>query len=319
MPTKKINSIIDWLLEGDPAIGYCTKRDILEIDDPMMQKQICDEGWGKQFLSLQDSRGHWGIDFYRPKWSCTHYTLLEIKEMGMPKGLPTITSIVDQILTLKKALDGGISFWQGYKHSDICVDGMVLNFASYFIPPDERFDSLIDLMLKAQLKDGGWNCRWLHKAVHSSFHTTLSVLEGLWEYRINGGNHRLEELLRAEDRAIEFLLHHHLYKSHQTLEVVDSKMLYFTYPSRWRYDVLRVLYHFATRGIPFDDRMDSALRYVQSKRNPDGVWILNSRHPGKEFFHMEKVGSPSRWISYRALYIIKKYPQPYFLPFNSSN
>ncbi|MDZ4181575.1 MAG: hypothetical protein U1B83_01765 [Candidatus Cloacimonadaceae bacterium] len=301
-------TISSWLLSGDVAIQYHYHRDLMGLDLPDRQQRIATEGWGKQLLEHQDARGHWGLDYYRPKWCCTHYTLLELKEMGLAPGIASISDIVNRILDEQKARNGGITFWKGYIHSDLCVDGMVLNYASYFLSPDARWNSLIDLLLSAQMSDGGWNCRWRHKAVHSSFHTTISVLEGLWQYRISGATYRMEEISAAEDRAIEFLLQHHLYKSHRTLETVDPKMTLFSYPARWRYDVLRALYHFAQRRVQYDERMQDALLLVKKKRSRDGAWVLQNRHPGKAFFHMERVGQHSRWNTLRALQVLDTYP-----------
>lgn len=302
-------TLINWLQDSDVAIQYQFYKLLMGQDKPDMRKRIASEGWGKQLLEFQDARGHWGLDYYRPKWSCTHYTLLELKDLGICPEIESINIIVNRILDEQKAVDGGISFWKGYKHSDICVDAMVLNYASYFIDVDNRFDSLIDLILKSQMPDGGWNCRWLHKAIHSSFHTTLSVLEGLWEYRISGSKYRRNEIITAENQAIEFLLQHHLYKSHRTLETVDPKMTLFSYPPRWRYDVLRGLYHFAQRKLEYDDRMASATTLIEKKRSSEGYWTLQNRHPGKVFFHMEKVGKPSRWITLRALFVLQSFPK----------
>ena len=275
--------------------------------DPILQNKIGKSGWAQLLLAQQRADGHWGIDYYRPKWACTHYTLLELKDLALPPSIPSITMIIDKMLDEQKAADGGISFWKGYKNSDICVDAMILSYASYFIGNTSALDTIIDLLLKSQMPDGGWNCRWLHKAIHSSFHTTQSVIEGIWDYLSCCGNYRSEDLRLAMGLGIEFLLLHHLFKSHRSLLPVDPKMLLFSYPPRWHYDVLRSLYFLAKTDTPYDPRMDSAIQLLLSKRNSDGTWNLNNHHKGKEFMRMEVVGKPSRWNSYRALVVLDKY------------
>ncbi len=301
------SSLLDWLLGGDVSIQYQVYRELLSTEAPELQARISTEGWAKQLLSFQQENGHWGLGWYRPKWACTHYTLLMLKYMRPLPEIPSIIGMINQCLDEQKCNDGGFSFWKGYLHSDICVDGMVLNYAAYFVKPDERMNSVIDLFLEAQMKDGGWNCRYLHKAVHSSFHTSLSVLEGLWEYRQNGGKHRLDELIKAEGRCLEFLLEHHLYLSHRTLEPVDNKMKLFSYPPHWYYDVLKALYHLAERKINYDPHLEKALQLLKNKRDADGTWKLQNRHAGAMHFHMEKVGHPSRWITLRAMSVLKHF------------
>ncbi|PKN71852.1 MAG: hypothetical protein CVU50_09765 [Candidatus Cloacimonetes bacterium HGW-Cloacimonetes-3] len=298
------DNLLAWLLQGDVSIQYQVYRDLLETEKPELWKAIHTEGWAKQFLELQQENGHWGLGWYRPKWTCTHYTLLMLKYLQPIKDIPSITSIVNQCLDKQKCADGGFSFWKDYKHSDICVDGMVLNYASYFVPPDKRMNSVIDMFLSSQMQDGGWNCRYLHKAVHGSFHTSLSVLEGLWEYRQNGGTYRLAELTKAENKCIEFLMVHHLYLSHQTMEPVDYKMSLFSYPPHWHYDVLKALYHLAERKLSYDPRLKEALELLKHKRDAEGKWKLQNRHAGAMLFHMEKVGHPSRWNTLRALRVL---------------
>lgn len=300
-------NLLEWLLQGDVAIQFQVYRDLLGIGKPDLRTRIHTEGWAKQFLDLQQENGHWGLGWYRPKWACTHYILLMLKYMQHMKDIPSIRTIINQCLDEQKCADGGFSFWKGYLHSDICVDGMVMNYASYFVQPDERWNSVIDLFLDTQMQDGGWNCRHLHKAIHSSFHTSLSVLEGLWEYRQNGGSYRLAELVTAEDKCIEFLLTHHLYLSHRTLEPVDYKMTLFSYPPHWHYDVLKALYHLAERKTCFDPRLEQAIQLLTGKRDADGTWKLQNRHAGAMPFHMEKVGHPSRWNTLRALRVLKHF------------
>jgi hypothetical protein len=143
--------------------------------------------------------------------------------------------------------------------------------------------------------------------VHGSFHTSLSVLEGLWEYLQNGGSYKLAEIKQAEERCIEFLLLHHLYLSHRTLEPVDYKKTLFSYPPHWYYDVLKALYHLAERKIGYDPRLNEALQLLNRKCDTDGRWKLQNRHAGVMPFHMEKVGHSSRWNTLRALRVLKQF------------
>ncbi len=162
------------------------------------------------------------------------------------------------------------------------------------------------------MADGGWNCEWDRGAVHGSFHTTTSVLEGLREYGVAGGA-RAAETEAAEQRGREFLLVHRLFRSHRTGEVVDERMLRLSFPPRWRHDVLRCLDYFRSANAPKDERLTDAIGVLVAKRRADGRWPLQQRHPGRTWFEMEEVGGPSRWNTLRALRVLtwwEREPRP---------
>jgi hypothetical protein len=69
----------------------------------------------------------------------------------------------------------------------------------------------------------------------------------------------------------------------------------------------RGLDYFRDAGAVPDDRFAEAIRLIESKRGADGRWPLERTHEGKEWFVMEQVGSPSRWITLRALRVLRWY------------
>ena len=300
--------VLSWLLSGDAAIVYLTNRDLLHTKArtlAVLQKRIPNEGWGKEFLASRNKDGLWGGGLYQPKWTSTHYTLLDIKNLGFPTGNREVKTSVGIVLDSEKGKDGGINY--SWKHSDVCVNGMILNFGAYFLPQHDALNSIVDFLLHTQMKDGGWNCDYLQGATHSSLHTTISVLEGLLEYCLTGNTYRAGEVKNAQDRGAEFILIHRLFKSHRTGEVIDPKMLMLSYPSRWRYDILRALDYFQKSEVPYDPRMKDALQIIKYKQRADGLWPLQARHSGKVHFDMEKAGNPSRWNTLRVLRVLNHF------------
>jgi hypothetical protein len=81
-------------------------------------------------------------------------------------------------------------------------------------------------------------------------------------------------------------------------------MLMLSYPSRWRYDILRALDYFQSAGIGFDNRMSDALEVLMAKRRTDRTWPLQARHNGLIHFDMEQPGKASRWNTLRALRVL---------------
>jgi hypothetical protein len=183
---------------------------------------------------------------------------------------------------------------------------MVLGLLSWFRIEDPRCEQLVDYVLREQMSDGGWNCQRDRGAVHSSFHTTINVLEGL-RANVEAGGPRATEVVSAEARAREFFLAHRLYQSHRTGRVVNAAFTRFSFPPRWHHDVLRTLDYFRASGALYDERLTDSVDLVLKKRGKDGRYVLQNRHRGKTFFELEQVGKPSRWNTLRALRILDWY------------
>jgi hypothetical protein len=301
-------AVLNWLLQGDLSIQFQVHRDLLGMDRPDLQARISEEGWGARFLSKRLPNGHWGREFYQPKWTSTHYTLLDLKTLQVHPDNHTIRASVEIVAQENKGEDGGINPGKTIKESDVCVNGMFLNYACYFrIEPDPLI-SIIDFVLEQQLPDGGFNCRFNREgARHSSMHSTISLLEGMWEYERCGYTYRVDELASARAAAQEFLLKHRLYKSDHTGEIIHKNFLRLSFPGRWYYDILRALDYFQDAGVEWDERMSDAIEVLLSKRRSDKRWPLQAKIPGKLHFEMEKAGQPSRWNTLRAIRVLKQY------------
>ncbi|CAN5536625.1 hypothetical protein BH09BAC6_BH09BAC6_17410 [soil metagenome] len=300
--------IITWLLEGDVSIRYQTYRDLLHIDKPQLQKQIGSAGWGQQFLSRRLANGHWGKSFYQPKWTSSHYTLLDGKNLKIHPENPMIKESLNLILENEKGPDGGILPIGTDKKSDVCLNGMVLNYSSYFKVKEELLRSVVDFLLSQQMGDGGFNC-WSNRkgAIHSSLHSTLSVIEGIAEYKRNGYGYRLADLAKTQLESQEFILVHQLYLSDRTGELINPNFLKFCYPTRWYYDILKAMDYFRYAKVNYDSRMDAAIAVISRKRTKDGLWKLAAAHPGQKHFDMESAGKPSRWNTLKALRVLDYY------------
>ncbi|MDF9797892.1 hypothetical protein OKW21_003155 [Catalinimonas alkaloidigena] len=301
--------IIACLLAGDVSIQYQVYRDLLGDDRKDLQHRIASEGWGKRFLSRRKANGHWGRKFYQPKWTSSHYTLLDLRNLNLSPDNQIVKETIALTLNSSKSEDGGIQLGPSTsRYSDVCVNAMFLNYASYFKTEEHKLCSIVDSILHEIMPDGGFNCRTTRVgAKHSSLHTTLSVLEGLYEFQKSGYSYRLKDILTATESAKEFILLHQLFLSDHTGEIINKDFLKITYPCRWKYDILRALDYFQYSHSKWDKRMEKAISVIQKKRNHNGTWNMQSAHPGQLHFVMEKAGVPSRWNTMRALRVLKHF------------
>ena len=297
--------VIDWLMESDPAIRWQTMRDILGKPAAQWRREqlwVANEGWGHRLLSLRDRSGKWGGGIYSPKWISTTYTLLLLRDMGLPRDNPAGSAGARLLLgrlteeTYKKQL----------LKLDMCIVGMYLSLTTYFDVQDSRVQMLLEQALLDQMDDGGWNCkRRLHQSSHSSLHTTINVLDGLADYAQYRGRKAAAAVVEPMCRAREFILQHRLFRSDKTGQVIREAFTKFSFPPRWHWDVLRGLDHFRRMDAPRDPRLEDAIELVRSRRSADGRWKLQNHYRGKEFFKLEKPGQPSRWNTLRALRILQ--------------
>jgi len=311
----RTDKVIQWLLDGDPSIRWQALRDLAGAAKSTVERdrrKVASDGWGARLLSRQDPEGTWagGLSsdggLYSPKWTSTTYTMLLLRDFGLPPNNRQARKACKLLLNEGLQPDGGINYgvwakWQ--RKSETCVTGMVLSILSYFGYNDDRLDTVADHLLGQQMPDGGWNCRRAQGATHSSVHTTISVLEGLRFYELNR-ERKVRDLRDAQRRGREFLLVHRLFRSHRTGEIIKPVFTRFSFPPRWHYDILRALDYFQAVDVPRDPRLADAIEIVRGGQRQDGRWELQNSYKGKTYFELERLGSPSRWNTLRALRVL---------------
>jgi hypothetical protein len=310
-----VDAAIQWLLEGDPAIRWQALRDLVGAPERTVareRRRVATKGWGARLLARQDASGRWAAGsspdtgLYSPKWTSTTYTMLLLRDFGLPSKDRRARKACGPLLDRGLQPDGGVSYgtWAQWTHrGETCITGMVLSIASYFEYDDDRLDTIAQHLLEQQMPDGGWNYRRSSGATHSSVNTTISVLEGLRLYEVFR-RRRVVTMRRAQQRGREFLLAHRLFRSHRTGKVIKPIFTRFVFPPRWHYDILRALDHFRSVDAPRDERLADAIDVVRRTERADGRWVLDHAYPGKTYFQLERVGAPSRWNTLRALRVL---------------
>jgi hypothetical protein len=103
------------------------------------------------------------------------------------------------------------------------------------------------------------------------------VLEGLLAYERAG--RKSAAVTRTRNRAENYLLERHLFRSLRIGEVVNKRWFGFSFPTFWQYDVLRGLDYLRNAGIKPDSRVSDAIDTVIERRHQNGRWPLNLLHP----------------------------------------
>ncbi len=207
-----MKEIITWLLEGDVSVQCMTHKHILNSEKTItdqLQNRIPVEGFGARLLSCRSGNGHWGLHYYQPKWTSTHYTLLDLKNLYVPIYLESCRDMVERMFGECANPDGGMNLSKYVHPSDIAVDGMVLNYASYFSPDHPQNIELVKHLLQVQRTDGGFT--WDYLSEKGDPHTTICVLEGLYQFCISIPDNKITGIDEAKTRAFDFLLANKLF------------------------------------------------------------------------------------------------------------
>jgi hypothetical protein len=317
-------TVLDWILDSDPSIRWQALRDLADVPPEVVaaeRARVATEGWGARLLALQGEDGQWegGALFPARKsepaggdpsdqnagqpWVATEPTLTLLRVFGVDPGCESVRRAVAQVADHCRWEYDGEPFFAG--EVEPCINGKTVALGAYF---GQDVEGIVARLLGEQLTDGGWNCEAENGSVRSSFDTTINVLEGLLAHeQATGGS---AESIAVRRRGEEYLLERKLFRRKSTGEVVNPAWLQFSFPNRWRYDVLRALEYFRAAGDPPNPRIDEAIQLLRSKQQSDGTWLLENTHPGRVHFMLEDGdGQPSRWNTLRALRVLDWYGQ----------
>ncbi|MFO7698096.1 MAG: hypothetical protein R6X16_13185 [Anaerolineae bacterium] len=308
--------VIRWLLDSDPAIRWQVMRDLLAAPASAVaaeRARIATEGAGAHLLALQGTDGTWGGVAWNTGWDATMHVLMLLRDLGLDPASPEACRATELVRDRVR--------WQGdpsYEGNPLfsgevepCINGQVGAAGAYF---DQDVRAIIDRLLTEQLPDGGWNCEAANGSTRSSFNTTICVLEAFLAHERSAG--ASPEVSRARQRGEDYLLERRLMRRLSTGEIIgqDRKggadWTRLAFPTWWHYDVLRGLEYLRQAGVRPDSRVDEAIDLMASKRTSDGRWLLDTVYAGVMPVDLgEREGQPSRWITLRALRVLKWYAE----------
>lgn len=311
-------SVIDWLLDSDPAIRWQVMRDLLDAPEATWQAErakVETHGWGAALLAHQDADGQWAGGAFIPAgytegdwrtrgqaWTATSFSLQQLYDFGLDPASARAQRTVELVGRNSRWDEGGQPFWAG--EVEECINARTVTAGVYF---GVEVSPIVARLLGERQADGGWNCERCNGSHRSSFHTTINVLEALLDYEQAKGSTPETHAARAAGE--EYLLERGLFRRRSTGAPVDERYLKFLHPNRWRYDVLRGLEYFRAAsiltGAAPDARLGEAIDHLRSRQSDDGTWPLDWTLKGPVWFEMEETGKPSRWITLRVLRVLR--------------
>lgn len=323
-PSRADTTVVDWLLEPEnPAVRYLTLTEILgrshrHADVQRARSAIMRVGVVPAILDLQAPEGCWGKPefFYTGKYRSTVWQLIVLAEHCADGSDERVRRACEFVLgNSQDPTSGGFSMRRAKRASGGLPDEVIpcltgnmvycLLRLGYF--GDERVRRGIEWLTRfLRFDDGdsapprGWPyARWeMCYGRHSCF---MGVVKGLKALAAIPADGRSAAVQRTIDAGVEFLLRHHVYRqSHNLAQVAKPGWTRFGFPRMYQTDTLEIALLLVSLG-KHDERLRDALGLIQSRREPDGRWLLQDTLNGKFQVDIEHKGRPSKWITLNAL------------------
>ena len=325
---------VSWLLETDtsqPAIRYFTLRDILDIsdDDTEVKKtkaEIMKTGPVPAILDNQETEGYWlkPGPGYSPKYKSTVWQIIFLAQLGADINDLKVRNGCEYVLNHNIAGHGGITYNgipSGFIH---CLSGnMMAALIDLGCIDDNRVQSALEWEARAITGDG------------VADNKIQNIIERYYAYTPgpnficgpNGGlpcgwgavkamlalskvpaNYRTERINKAIEQGMRFLLSHDITTADYPFAFgtkPSSSWFKFGYPIGYVADVLQNLEVLIALGQGNNPKIAKAIEFVINKQDSQGRWKIEYTLNGKMWADIEKKGQPSKWITLRALRVLK--------------
>jgi hypothetical protein len=277
-----METIVEKLLhEGPASVRYRLTADYLNAQPGSpklirLQEEVRQSEEAKAMLAPRNVDGKFPWHAYQ-KWKGAFWTLLALTDLGYPAGDKNLQPLAEQdfewLLDAKRLK--AIPFIDGRWRRCACQEsGAVFSMVKLGLA-DARVEQLVELLLKWQWPDGGWNCDKHPEASHSSFHESFIPLRALNAWWQVSGDPRVKA---AMDRTAELFLSHHLYKRSTNMQIINPVFTKLSYPITWHYDILWGLRALNEAGFLSDPCCGDALDLLESKRLADGGFPAEARY-----------------------------------------
>jgi len=312
--------ILDRLAKSeDPSIRYIFLRDVLgkgedDLEINAARQAIVTSPNVIQMLAGRNSDGAFPWHAYS-KWRGAFWTLLQLVDLGYPPGDRSLLPLMEQNYTWLLDPDRlkRIPQINGRYRRCALQEASVVLAAIKLDLIDDRIHQLVDLLLKWQWPDGGWNCDKKSAASHSSFYESWLPLRAIYAYSQPYGGHRVG---RAVELATEIFLSRKLFKRKEDGTIMDKTFTQLAFPPYWHYNILTGLQVMGEIGRLGDHRCKDALDWLVSKQLPDGGFAAEAKYyqvTGRDVSGVSPVKwgpvSPvksNEYVSVRALGVLKK-------------
>jgi hypothetical protein len=327
---------LQWLLEEDEAnpgprlfalIDLC---DLTE-DDPQVKaarKNVMKQGPVPVLLDAQDAQGYW-IEpgpGYRPKYKSTVWSFILLAMLGADGADRRVRLAGDYILDHARAKTGAFSISGAPSTAIYCLNGnLIAALLDLGWGDDPRLHGAIEWLARVTTSEGvaaveekdaplryykgGVTGPTFQCGGNQSLPCAWGALKTLLAFgRIPEGA-RSELVKKAIKAGVEFLFSRDPAEADYPMgwsEKPNRSWWKFGFPIFYISDMLQTLEVLSALGYAGDPRLDNAFGLLLEKQDEKGRWPLEYSYSGKTIVDIEHKGEPSKWVTLRALRVVKR-------------
>jgi hypothetical protein len=331
-----MSTAIDWLLEEDtenPGVRAFALTDLLDrpADDPEVvaaRRAVMERGPVPAILAAQDEAGFWeqpGEGYY-PKYRGSVWSIIYLAQLGADPADPRVQAGENYLLENARASTGVFSMSGTPAGNISCLAGNLgaalldLGFGG-----DPRLAEALELLARFSTGEGvapqgdrsaplyylksatcgpgfccsannGLPCAW----------GAVKVLRALARVPTAERTLAIQDALEA---AVAFLFSVDPATADYPAGYSDKpsrSWFRFGFPVFYVTDVLQTAEALTDAGYGGDPRLAGAYDLILSKRDKAGRWKLEYHYMGKTLADVEEKGKPSKWVTLRALRVLKE-------------
>lgn len=326
--TRLKGNPLPWLLEPSseqPAVRFFVLTDLLDkpVDDPEVveaRRQIRKNGPVPVIFKNQNLEGYWAKPGggYSPSYKMTMWQVIFLAELGADIEDKQVRRACEYLLDHNIAANGGFSMHAPPVPSGVihCLNGESLYalLRLGFNASDERIQTALEWAAAAVTGNGdikyyksgtsgaGFACAYNQKkACAWGANKTLKALLAV------PADQRSASMERALQLGVEFLLSRDPADAdYPYSERVSSSWFRFGFPLSYRSDVLETASVLVNLDYGRDPRLANTLEFILNKQDDQGRWKMENSLNGKMWVDIEKKDEPSKWVTLRALRVIKQ-------------
>jgi hypothetical protein len=334
----------NWLLEeSDPGVRYLALRDIVDADEKEVKaarRKAHREGPIAVILDNMNPDGNWmqSKNVYANKCRGPVWSVISLAELGARVEEDKRVGVACDHIIKNSLLKSG-QFSPGLKPSDmgLCLQGNMLISLPALGCRDKRLDAAFEYSARRVTGEGlsskvnpeglaagkgiSGPFRYINYKMSTEFHcrTNKGLPCGWAASKVtlalaNLPRERKTDIIeRALKIGVDFFLSGDPSKAEfpgHRLGTPDTRWWAFRFPSFWGADILQIAEALTKLGYSGDPRLANTLKLILSKQDENGRWPLDwVDQSHKMWVKYGTAGKPNKWVTLRALRVLKQAAQ----------
>ncbi|MGD2079325.1 MAG: nitrogen fixation protein NifH, partial [Chloroflexota bacterium] len=332
---EQYEASLQWLLEADPdnpGPRYFALRELLNLpeDDPEVaaaRAAIMAQGPVPIILDAQQAEGFWVAPGpgYGPKYRGTVWQIIFLAQLGADGGDSRVRAGCQYVLAHSRSRHGGFSAtgtpsgmvhclegnlcaamidlgWLGDARLDEALDWLARSVTGRGIAPSEERSAEVRY-LRSGNSGPGFRC-----SANDQLPCAWGAVKVMLALSKVPAAERTPAMVEAIETGLAFLFSVDPATADYPMgysNKPNNSWFKFGYPIGYVTDVLQNLEALVALGYRTDPRLKPALEMLLSKRDQHGRWLLEYTYNGKTWVDVGAKGQPSKWVTLRALRVLK--------------